>query len=103
MACKTCAQEAIWLRRMLKDIQEISLLHKPADLPSSPIYMDNQSAMALTRNAEYQKRTKHIDISYHFAHECVASDMTVDVLTKALPVAKHQKHIKAMGLVEMDD
>ena len=114
MACKTCAQEAIWLRRMPKDIQEISLLHKPADLPSSPIYMDNQSAMALTRNAEYQKRTKHIDISYHFARECVASgeisvayvpadDMTADVLTKALPVAKHQKHIKAMGLVEMDD
>jgi len=29
--------------------------------------------------------------------------MTADVLTKALPVAKHQEHIKAMGLVEMDE
>jgi len=67
------AQEVIWLKRLLKDIQDISLLHKPADLPSSPIYMENQSAMALTRNAEYQKRTKHIDIYDHFARECVAT------------------------------
>jgi len=55
---------------MLKDIQDISLPHKPTDLPSSPIYMDDQ--MALTTNVEHQKRAKHIDISYHFAREGVA-------------------------------
>jgi hypothetical protein len=59
--------------------------------------------------AEYKKRTKHIDIAYHFVRECVANgtisveyiptdDMTADVLTKALPQIKHEKHIRAMGL-----
>jgi hypothetical protein len=35
--------------------------------------MDNQSAMALTQTSEYRRRTKHIDISYHFFRDEAAS------------------------------
>jgi hypothetical protein len=109
MASCTAAQEAIWLRRMLQDIQDIFLVRSISELPSTTLFMDNQSAMALTKNPEYRKRTKHIEIAYHFVRECVASgkisveyistdDMTVDVMTKALPQIKHEKHIRAMGL-----
>jgi hypothetical protein len=68
--------------------------------------------MSLTQTPEYRKRTKHIDISYHFVREKVASgeitviytptdDMTADVLTKALPLIKHEKHVQAMKLLPL--
>jgi hypothetical protein len=105
MASCTAAQEAIWLRRMLQDIQDIFLVGSITELPTTTLFMDSQSGMALTKNPEHKKRTKHIEI----ARECVASgtisveyiptdDMTADVLTKALPQIKHEKHIHAMGL-----
>lgn len=109
VASCTAAQEAIWLRRMLQDIQDIFLVGSISELPTTTLFMDSQSGMALTKNPEFKKRTKHIDIAYHFVRECVANgtisveyiptdDMTADVLTKALPQIKHEKHICAMGL-----
>jgi hypothetical protein len=116
IASSGAAQELIWLRRLLKDVQNISLCPVPADhavdLPSTPLHIDNQSAMSLTQTPEYRKRTKHIDISYHFVREKVASgeitviwtptdDMTADILTKALPPIKHDKHVEAMKLLPL--
>jgi hypothetical protein len=116
IASSGAAQELIWLRRLLKDVQNICLCPVPAaqavDLPSTPLHIDNQSAMSLTKTPEYRKRTKHIDISYHFVREKVASgeitviytptdDMTADILTKALPLIKHEKHVEAMKLLPL--
>jgi hypothetical protein len=100
MASCTAAQEAIWLSRMLQDIQDIFLVCSILELTTTTLLMENP---------EYKERTKHIDIAYHFVRECVANgtisvqyiptdDMTADVLTKALPQIKHEKHIRAMGL-----
>lgn len=33
------------------------------------LYIDNQSAIKLIKNPEYHKRTKHIDVRYHFIRE----------------------------------
>ncbi|KAE9262859.1 hypothetical protein PR003_g33379, partial [Phytophthora rubi] len=38
------------------------------------IYEDNQGAMALAKNVDYEARTKHIDIRYHFIREKVVSN-----------------------------
>ncbi|KAG2758352.1 hypothetical protein Pcac1_g29503 [Phytophthora cactorum] len=35
------------------------------------IYEDNQGSIALAKNPEFHKRTKHIDIRYHFVREKV--------------------------------
>ena len=35
------------------------------------ILEDNQGAIALTKNPEFHKHTKHIDIRYHFVREKV--------------------------------
>lgn len=32
-------------------------------------FMDNQSAIRLVKNPEFHKRTKHIDVNYHFIRE----------------------------------
>jgi hypothetical protein len=107
-SCKA-AQEAIWLRRMLQEIQNIILVGPISELLTTTLSMDSQSAMSLTKNPEFRKRTKHIEIAYHFVRECVANrhitvvkiptdDNPSDVLTKALPQIKHEKHVRAMGL-----
>lgn len=34
-----------------------------------PIYVDNQSAIKLTSSPEYHKKTKHIEVRYHFVRD----------------------------------
>ena len=36
---------------------------------STVLHVDNQSAIKLAKNPEYHKRTKHIDIRYHYLRE----------------------------------
>jgi hypothetical protein len=66
------------------------------------LYSDNQSAIKLCYNPVFHNRTKHIDISYHYARELVENDeitvtylpteeMTADLLTKGLSQFKHNK------------
>jgi hypothetical protein len=63
------------------------------------IFEDNQGCIALSENPIFHKRTKHIDIRYHFIRERVASGeielkyvatehQLADLLTKALPSAR---------------
>lgn len=60
------------------------------------IYKDNQGSIALAENPEFHKKTKHIDIRYHFVREkvednqvvleyCPTQDMLADNMTKLIP------------------
>jgi hypothetical protein len=60
----------------------------------------------------YRKRTKHIEIAYHFVCDEVASgeiavlyiqieDMIADILEKPLPPLKHAKHVQTMNLLQL--
>ena len=73
------------------------------------IYSDSQGAIALGKNPEHHKRTKHIDIQHHYVREQVAAgavalsyistdDMVADALTKPLAAARHTKLIAEMGV-----
>ena len=81
-------QEAMWLRRLLKDILEI--LDK-----ASTIVEDTCGAIELSKNPSFYEFTKHTDVSYHFVREqvklnniilnyCQTQDMVADVMTKGL-------------------
>jgi hypothetical protein len=59
------------------------------------VYMDNKSAIALANNPVFHKRSKHIDIKYHWLREKIAEgviklvfvrsvDQLADILTKGL-------------------
>ncbi|GKB76187.1 hypothetical protein Tco_0943082 [Tanacetum coccineum] len=63
----TSACQAVWLRRLLKDIY-----HKQEH--ATEVFCDNVSAVALTRNPEI----------------CKSSDQLVDILTKPLAPAKFE-------------
>lgn len=67
-------------------------------------HIDNQSAMRLIKNPEFHKRSKHIDVRYHFIREMHASkefvleyvttsEQQADVFTKPLTedTVQHQR------------
>jgi len=64
MALTQAAKEAIWLKRLLKELGQ--------DVDGGVLLnVDNQSCIALARNPEFHARTKHIDIQHHFIREKV--------------------------------
>lgn len=86
IAAISAAQEALFLRQLLQQI---------APSPTTPtlLLLDNQGALKLAEGTGTSKRTKHIDIRYHFIREAVANgsikcqyiptaDMVADTLTR---------------------
>src|SRR5450432_4798098 len=78
------------------------------------ILADNQSAIKLSKNPQHHNRTKHIDVRYHFIRECSqdgliklayipTTEMVADILTKALPQVKHDKHMLGIGMESVGD
>ncbi|XP_076547399.1 uncharacterized protein LOC143305951 [Osmia lignaria lignaria] len=62
IAAATATKEAVWLRTLLKNMGH--QCREPTKL-----YVDNQSTIRLVRNPEFHKRTKHIDVKFHFIRE----------------------------------
>ncbi len=93
MALKEASKEAIYLYNMLKTIKSM-LNTSSIYLELVPILEDNNRAKCLSYNPEYHKRTKHINIAYHFTREAISNnyiqvlsirskDQLADCLTKA--------------------
>ncbi|CZS94184.1 uncharacterized protein RAG0_04240 [Rhynchosporium agropyri] len=72
---------------------------------------DNQGAIALTKNAYLNERSKHIDIAYHFVRDLAergrlkvdyipTDEMVADGMTKPLDRVAFEKFKRQMGLVE---
>ena len=99
--------EISYLRKLLADIS-----HTPIhDMEPTLLYGDNIGAIATATNSDGNKttRSKHIDIRYHITREALANgtlrlqyirttDMTADILTKALPIEALRRHRHGMGL-----
>jgi hypothetical protein len=103
MALTEATKEVIWLCRMLEEMNV--KVTKPITL-----CCDNQGALALAANPGRHKRTKHIDIRYHYIRECVelelvvlkhvgTNDQAADALTKALQATKHEHACSQLNLV----
>ena len=97
MAAFNAIQECVWIKGVM---DEIGLsLDRPITL-----FMDSKSALCLANNPMYHKRSKHIDIKYHWIREKVGEDgvvllihvrtqdMAADVLTKALAAEPFNRH-----------
>lgn len=98
------AQEAVWLRQLIKDLTK--------KCEPVKIFEDNQSAIAIARNPQFHGRMKHINIKYHFVRECVnnneivlkycrTDEMVADMLTKALGKIKFEKLRELAGVVPL--
>lgn len=101
-ACQSL-KELIWLNRLLREIS-------PSSTSVPKLNIDNQSAIKLIRNPEFHKRTKHIDVKFHFIREkyedkifepCYVGtdDQLADILTKPLSKDKFERFRSLIGLV----
>ena len=99
MAACLASKEAIWLSRVIGDLQVESAQVVPT------IGVDNNGAAEMARNESINDRTKHIDIQYHFVRQAVKSRklklvrcQVADPLTKALERVKHDLLTNAQGV-----
>ena len=104
MALSQATQEAVWLRRLTEELGN-------TDQSATTIYEDNQGAICTAQNPVFHRRTKHIHIRYHYVREavsentielvyCPTSEMTADILTKAIPKDQFIFLREKMGLKE---
>lgn len=88
MAATLAAQESIWIKSLVGD-----MLHK-VDY-TMELFCDNESAIKLSSNPVFHRRTKHIEVHYHFVREKVMNkeidlrkihtkEQLTDIFTKAL-------------------
>ena len=86
MALATC--ELIWLRHLLKELKFGKDEHMK-------LIYDNQAALHIASNPVFHKRTKHIEVDYHFIREKIAlgceatsfvnsNDQLANIFTKSL-------------------
>ena len=105
MAQTQASKEAIWLTKLLKELDLGWSLHRPP----VQICADNQGAITLAKDPKFHSRTKHIDIQWHFVRDQVESGavefvwiptnkMAADGLTKALTKEKHARFVSMLGL-----
>jgi len=94
IALAAAVQEGMYLNQMMKDIGEVN----------GPVlnFEDNQGTIALSKNPVNQRRSKHIDVRYHFVRSAQnagkiinkyspTADMVADLMTKPVTKFKLQK------------
>jgi hypothetical protein len=105
IAASTGACQGMWLARLLAEL-------KGEEANTVTLKIDNESAIALSKNPIFHDRSKHIDIRYHFIRECVEEDRVrlqsigtteqlADILTKALGRAHFCEMRSRIGVVDV--
>ena len=103
-AAAEAAKEAVWIRSFINDLR-IPGVH----IDTVPLYIDNNSALKLTKNPEFHSRSRHINVKHHFVREKVeegfintqrvqTTDNLADVFTKALPKPTHEDLVHRLNL-----
>lgn len=102
MALYEAVREALWLKALAASIN-MNIVDPII------IYEDNNGCISIANNPTNHKRTKHVDIKYHFSREQIEKNVIklnyiptdqqlADVLTKPLPAVTFQYMRSKMGL-----
>jgi hypothetical protein len=115
VAASDAARKATWLRNLLAEIDPPGApatflpQNEPNHLPPIPMAIDNQRAIALAILGSQNRRTRHINVRYHFIrnsiesgtitpHYTPTSDMLADRFTKALNRQKFSTFVFSIGI-----
>nr|GEU73717.1 retrovirus-related Pol polyprotein from transposon TNT 1-94 [Tanacetum cinerariifolium] len=101
MALTVAVKEAIWLRGLLEELG--------VELYTVAVNCDNQGAIHLSWNHAFHKRTKHMNVRYHFIREVLEAKTVkvlkvctehnvVDALTKVVPGQKLQHCMELLSV-----
>lgn len=95
IAAADCCKEALYLKSLLQEIIDLDI--------KINLHVDNQNSIQLVKSGSFNKRSKHIDVRYHFIHEhfvhglinisyCPTEIQLADVMTKPLSKVKFERH-----------
>jgi len=101
------SREIMYVKRILMHMGFEKYVTLPID-----VFCD-QNAIELSKNAVCHKRSKHIDINFHYTRElveekeimihCLQTNLIpADIFTKALPKYKHSYGIEMLNLNNVD-
>ena len=101
MALSDCSRQAIWMKSVFSELG--------MPLGAIPICGDNQGSIFISSNPVQERRSKHIDIRYHYVRECIEENNVsiffvdgslnpADLFTKNLGQAKFELFRKQLGL-----
>lgn len=106
MACSEATSQLLWTRQLLMD------LGVNIDVRQTVLWCDNNPAVELTHNDRVTFKSRHIAPHYHFVRQHHGSsfvvrhisshDNTADICTKALARPLFQKHVKALGMTDVN-
>jgi len=101
MALSDCSRQAVWMQQLYSEL----------GLPQrrTPICADNQGSIFIGSNPVQERRTKHIDVRYHYIRECVedgkvelfwvpTDENPADMFTKNLGHVKFLNFRSMLGL-----
>ena len=95
MATTKATKEIVWLSKILEDFQE-NKIH------STPLLIDNNYTINLSKNPKLCDRKKHINTKYHLIRhhveaktihlcQCSKNEKIVDIFTKAIGREKFER------------
>ena len=101
MALSDCSRQVVWMHTLLGELGY--------HLSAIPICGDNQGSIFIASNPVTEKRSKHIDIRYHYIREVINRGLTevyfidgdnnpADLLTKNLGSVKFLKFRAMLSL-----
>jgi hypothetical protein len=106
-ACEACKM-GVWIWEFIDELSVVPSIIDPVEL-----YCDNTGAIVNAKNHRSSKQTMHIKRKYRICELIENRDIkickismesnTVDPLTKPFPLAKHERHVDAMGIRYMRD
>ncbi|KAK2989971.1 hypothetical protein RJ640_004134 [Escallonia rubra] len=107
VAATACACQAIWLRRILEELQF-------KQTGATIVFCDNNSAIKLSKNPVLHGRSKHIDVKYYFLRDlsidgtidvkyCRSEAQVADIFTKPLRFLPFQKLRRLLGMCTLEN
>lgn len=98
------AKETMWLRRLASGMQVVPHMDQP-----TVMFVDNQAAMGLAHNLSVNRRSKHIEVRFHYTRQvledgslkleyCPTENMSADMFTKPLGRVKLSFFRRSIGM-----
>eukprot|EP00253_Pinus_taeda_P002355 PITA_02355 len=105
VAATEATKEIAWLKKILEDLQE-------KHVHSTPLLIDNTSAINLDKNPKFHDRMKHINTKYHLIRHhveaktihlrhCSTNEQIANIFTKALEREKFERFKMMFGLTNI--
>lgn len=106
VAATSAACQAIWLRRILADLQQ-------EQRGPTEIFCDNKATISMAKNPTFHSKTKDIELCHHFIRHlaakeeivlkyCCTNDQVADILTKALSKEKFCYFRRLLGICNFE-